>query len=259
MYDYFYSYQSETAFSQPVFRHSYLLRCLPMESGSQSIKQMDLDIFGDGIVQCGTDCFGAQLRYGYIPDFHSAFGYKSSGLVSCDKYYGMPFLSDDYIFTVPSKLCRPSLDMRIIADDTVAGVHGSELDKALRLCDFVSHYMIFQSNSTHNSTTAGEAFAQRKGVCQDFAQILIAMCRCCGIPARYVNGLVVGEGATHAWVEVLSNNIWFGVDPTANILISKGYIKISHGRDSSDCPVNRGLFCGLASQQTSISVFVQEL
>lgn len=119
--------------------------------------------------------------------------------------------------------------------------------------------MCYSPGSTQIDTTAIEVFQQRKGVCQDYAHILIAMCRACGIPARYVNGFMQGVGVTHAWVEVLVNGEWRGIDPTNNRLIEYGYIKLAHGRDAMDCRVNRGVFTGNATEQTEIRVIVEEL
>ena len=81
----------------------------------------------------------------------------------------------------------------------------NELDFVLLLAENIHTYMCYSPGSTQIDTTAIEAFQQRKGVCQDYAHILIAMCRACGIPARYVNGFMQGVGVTHAWVEVLVN------------------------------------------------------
>ena len=107
--------------------------------------------------------------------------------------------------------------------------------------------------------TAGEAFALGCGVCQDYAHILIALCRAKGIAARYVAGMIFGEGATHAWVEIYDNGIWHGLDPTQNKRIDDGYIKLAQGRDSRDCQLNRGVFCGTAIQQQNIYVTLEDL
>ncbi len=105
--------------------------------------------------------------------------------------------------------------------------------------------------STHVETAAGEAFALNSGVCQDFAHITIALCRMAGIPARYACGFITGEGESHAWVEVFIHGVWYGIDPTQNRLIHLGYIKVAHGRDSADCPMNRGMFCRTPASSTS--------
>ena len=88
---------------------------------------------------------------------------------------------------------------------------------------------------------------------------MIALCRQRGIPARYVNGFLTGEGETHAWVEIFDGYNWLGFDPTHGRCISDGYVKLAHGRDVRDCSVSRGLYTGQAAQQTTIHVTLQEI
>ncbi len=112
--------------------------------------------------------------------------------------------------------------------------------------------------STGVETTAEEALAGGKGVCQDYAQILIALCRMAGYPARYVVGLLPGEGATHAWTEVWQNGRWLGLDPTHDCRTDGRYIRLSQGRDFADCSVDRGCFKGSAAQRQKIYIKVEE-
>ena len=93
---------------------------------------------------------------------------------------------------------------------------------------------------------------------QDYAQILIALCHLEKIPARYVAGMMIGEGASHAWVEICQDGIWYGLDPTNNKLVDDDYIKLSHGRDASDCLINRGVIVGGGEQTQDIKVHVWE-
>ncbi|WP_407672421.1 transglutaminase family protein [Parafrankia discariae] len=74
---------------------------------------------------------------------------------------------------------------------------------ARRVCGWVHERIAYVSGSTDVATTAAQALAGGRGVCQDQAHVMIAMCRAAGIPARYAQGHMLGEGASHAWVEVL--------------------------------------------------------
>ncbi len=131
--------------------------------------------------------------------------------------------------------------------------------QAEQLMQDVYETFSYQPGVTAAQTTAGEAFALGGGVCQDYAQILIALCRASGIAARYVAGLISGEGATHAWVEIYENGYWYGLDPTQNRFADDGYLKLAHGRDYLDCQLNRGIFCGNAAQQQYVRVNLEEL
>ena len=117
----------------------------------------------------------------------------------------------------------------------------------------------YTSGSTDIYTTASQAFAKGEGVCQDYAHIMITLCRILGIPARYVNGLMIGEGYSHAWVEIYTGEGWYGLDPTNNLHVDDYYIKFAHGRDYSDCILDKGLFRGITNQTQEIYVNVEEI
>jgi transglutaminase-like putative cysteine protease len=88
---------------------------------------------------------------------------------------------------------------------------------------------------------------------------MISILRRAGIPARYVVGMMKGEGFSHAWVEAVISGVWVGFDPTNDNLVDDTYIKISSGRDYQDCIVNRGFFNGCVTQKQNIKVVVREV
>ena len=104
----------------------------------------------------------------------------------------------------------------------------------------------------------------KKGVCQDFAILLLQLLRSTGIPSRYVSGYICpnknelrGEGATHAWVEIYSpKQGWLGLDPTNDIWTMDNHVKLSTGRNFNDCTLVKGTFKGLARQTLSVSVSI---
>ena len=87
---------------------------------------------------------------------------------------------------------------------------------------------------------------------------MLSLLRMEGIPARYVTGMLVGEGASHAWVEALCGGYWYGFDPTNDLLVDDSYIRVSCGRDSADCAIIRGTFLGLAAQVQRETVSVEK-
>lgn len=129
-------------------------------------------------------------------------------------------------------------------------------DRAVAMMEQLHADMVYTPGATTIDTTAEEALKLRRGVCQDYAHILIALCRMEKIPARYVVGMMEGEGASHAWVEVFSDGLWYGIDPTNLGFVVDDYVKISHGRDYRDCVVNKGKFYGGARQKQTVSVTV---
>lgn len=100
-------------------------------------------------------------------------------------------------------------------------------------------------------TPLSEFIAQKRGVCQDYAHLMLSAARSRGVPARYVSGYIYagagdgtqGAGATHAWVELYlpSTGTWQGFDPTNNVLVAGSHIKIAVGRDYADVPPTKGL------------------
>ena len=105
--------------------------------------------------------------------------------------------------------------------------------------------------STDLLTPLSEFVAQKRGVCQDYAHLMLAAARSRGVPARYVSGYIYagagdgtqGAGASHAWVELFlpGSGVWKGFDPTNDILVADQHIKIAVGRDYADVPPTRGL------------------
>ncbi len=110
------------------------------------------------------------------------------------------------------------------------------------------------------------ALKKRKGVCQDFAHIMIAIARGWGIPTRYVSGYLYTKrdagdrsapDATHAWVEAFVPGAgWVGFDPTNNVLVGERHIRVAIGRDYDDVPPSRGVFKGPANGELAVAVSV---
>lgn len=255
MKKFFYNYQAITHFSKPVGKHYFLLRCMPCVNVCQQAGKRELFIHPDGSVIYGADAWKNPIQYGCRMEEHDSFVFVSSGEMRLASYR-IPEDSFSDVFRVPSRLTVPSVAMKGLLADVD---EGKPLDCALCLAQKVHDYMHYVSGKTNTDTAAAEAFSLRVGVCQDYAHILITLCRASGISARYVNGFIAGIGETHAWVEVLDGGYWWGIDPTHNCQIENGYIKVAHGRDAMDCPVNRGVFTGMGVQQTDIRVIVEEI
>jgi transglutaminase-like putative cysteine protease len=149
-------------------------------------------------------------------------------------------------FRQPSALTYPSLALRAAAEALTAADDGSGR-LASSINAFVSQHMRYVPDATNVATTAAEAFAQGTGVCQDYAHIMIALCRLCGIPARYVSGHLLGEGGTHAWLEVIETGPAgtprvAGFDPTHDRRTTMNYVFVAAGRDYADVAPTSGQF-----------------
>ena len=124
----------------------------------------------------------------------------------------------------------------------------------------------YAPQATKVDSPIDEALSNRRGVCQDFAHIMIALVRGVRIPCRYVSGYLFhrvedhdrsAEDATHAWVEALLPGLgWVGFDPTNNLIASQRHIRVAIGRDYGDVPPTRGVFKGEAKSELSVAVKV---
>ncbi len=132
----------------------------------------------------------------------------------------------------------------------------------------IKHEFAYKKEATSVRTTVDESIRLRAGVCQDFAHVLVALCRLNGIPARYVSGYifsgqegaVLGADASHAWCEAyLGPAGWVGFDPTNNTLIDDRFAKIGVGRDYRDVSPVRGIYKGASRSTMSVNVAMEAL
>ncbi|GFN31610.1 transglutaminase family protein [Paenibacillus xylaniclasticus] len=129
---------------------------------------------------------------------------------------------------------------------------------------------VYDPSATNVKTKASEMITMRRGVCQDFAHLMVATCRARGVPARYVSGYhFVGdlqggsadfEQASHAWVEAYVPKLgWCGFDPTNESPIGERYVKLAHGRDYKDIVPVKGIYLGTGDQKLQVTVDVRKV
>lgn len=252
-------YDMQVQFSEAVSEHHYALMCLPRDTRRQRVVQQLLTLEPDAPLDIEEDFFGNQIMRGQINEKHTQFwvrlqGKVETGLAVHEGYEEEP----SAIYRVFSKYTNPGSGLRTFYRARCEKAPEAVYDRALYWMKAVKDVMQYEAGVTEIGTTAEEAFVQKKGVCQDFTHIFLALLRLDGIAARYVVGMMMGEGESHAWAEVNCQGYWYGIDPTNQLLVNDQYIKISHGRDSADCIVSRGIFRGAAKQQQTITVTVQE-
>lgn len=148
----------------------------------------------------------------------------------------------------PTPLTMPDDALRAAAA-TLATTGGGGLALAAAINEWVHGAMSYAHGITGVRTPAAEALAAGKGVCQDYAHIMLALCRLCCLPARYVSGHLLGEGGTHAWVEVLlpdpagpDRYIAHPFDPTNGNIPGLKHITVAVGRDYRDVAPTSGTF-----------------
>lgn len=252
-----YSFETNVRFDIPVDDHAFVLRCLPPSTAVQKTDgHVELDPPTSTAVQ--HDGFGNTLVVGYLSQPHDHFSYRAYGSVVVDRSRE-PVDDIHPMYRFASPLTHVSDEMRAFLAEHPARDGEDDRERCAELSHLVHETLAYQKGTTDISTTAAEAFAQRSGVCQDYAHVLIALLRAEGIPARYVSGLTLGEGATHAWVQAHIDRRWAGFDPTRDVAVDDGYLTMAVGRDWSDCPIERATFQGFARQTQTVCTQVTEM
>lgn len=162
-----------------------------------------------------------------------------------------------------------SLPVEIFREAVDGQGEGRSLEeRAWNLLNYVNQNFIYEPNVTEVHTHVEEVFQLRRGVCQDLAHVLIALCRSVKIPARYISGYVycgdhkemLGAQASHAWVEVhVGEKGWVGLDPTNACRVEEMHIKVAHGRDYRDVPPVSGNYHGNVKGSLAVIVEVRKV
>lgn len=133
----------------------------------------------------------------------------------------------------PSRYCESDVLCRFAFEEF--GDRNSGYTKVQGICDWVNDHLDYEPGSTNGTTTATQVLLQRNGVCRDYAHLMITLCRCIGIPARYVSGYAVNLQPPdfHGFVEAFLDGQWYLFDPTRLAPVN-GLVRIGCGRDAAD-------------------------
>ncbi|MDR1540595.1 MAG: transglutaminase family protein [Clostridiales bacterium] len=253
----FFHYDTFLEFEQPVREHQFVLRCEPTTNGRQRVVRADVVIKPRVPINILKDGFGNMVQTGCIPFEHTSFHYSSEGEVFVFENNRDETLLNP-VFRYPSSLTKASPDMLGFFQGIGVKKGEKACDAAEIVMDAVGKHFEYIPGSTDTSTTAAQAFDKKAGVCQDYTHAFISFMRLAGYPARYANGLLVGEGASHAWAEIYEDGCWIGFDPTRNSQVSDDYLRFCVGRDFDDCSIERGVFFGDSGQRQTVQIKVYE-
>ena len=180
-------------------------------------------------------------------------------LCSFDKMKEAPNIERCFDYLQASRFVELTPEAWKLALDATDGVDDAWL-AVLALMKFIHGYIKYVPNSTHVHTHMNQVVKDRRGVCQDFAHLMLGLCRSLKIPARYVSGYLATESAsaTHAWMEAfIPGHGWRALDPTHNRQISETYVKIGHGRDYGDVPPVSGNYRGTLERTMEVEVKIK--
>ena len=273
---------SRYTYSSPI-RHCMLSLCLkPRNDDQQRLLAFDLNTEPPTVFNSETDVFGNTKQVLNVHGEHDSLELVARSSVERQRPARLPdslgasaweeVLSwrdslDYWDFTHPSVYARPSPTLAAFVDELSIKAGDDPLESLLRLSDTLYRSFQYVPGSTSAASPIEETLKSRKGVCQDYAHVMIAIARSWCIPARYVSGYLYVEGqdgeallqyASHAWVECcLPGQGWVGFDPTNRCLAEERHIRVGVGRDYHDVAPVRGIFLGGGSTRLEVEVRVR--
>ncbi len=246
-----------------------MLRLTPRNHDGQYVINWHIDVSSDCRLDQHEDAFG-NLCHAF-----TAEGPFSELVVSVEGE--VETRNTDGVVTGAIERFPPTLFLRETPltkpDDAIAGfaeaARAAAGDDSLKLLHALlaglHDEITFDPDPTHAATTAAEAFALKRGVCQDLTHIFIAAARCVGIPARYISGHlhrddgVLEQDAGHAWAEAFVPNLgWVAFDATNGICATDAHVRIAAGLDYLGAAPVRGTRYGGAGETLSVNVHVNQ-
>lgn len=255
-----FDYYMQLDYSEEVFSCYFTIKGLPKETLRQKVERVKVQLSPDVPYSTGMDSFGNGQIYGWDDVEHTTFSFRITGGVYTGLDCREEKINEDMlaVFRHPHGLNRAGRGLLSYHKKLTGLLPADVYEKALFLAHRLHEDFVYKKGCTDVNTSAEQAWKLGRGVCQDYAHILIALLHMEGIPARYVTGMIPGEGASHAWVEVAKDGFWYGIDPTNDVPVGDDHIKIGVGRDAADCLINRGIMHGGGSQSQIVCVSVAE-
>jgi len=255
------------------------VRMTPFTGDGQQLLSHSLEIHPSATVQSYSDYWGAQVE---SFDVHLPHRLLEIIAVSTVDTRGAPTWGDGSTWedlaapslrdaTAEFLMATPYVDLEL--DDTRRAI-AEEMrslptprEAALLAVARVREQIAYEAGITDVSTTAHQAWASGRGVCQDFAHTTLSLLRVAGIPSRYVSGYLHTEepavgrtvvGESHAWVEYWDGG-WRALDPTNDRIVGSAHVLVARGRDYADVPPLKGIYAGGNSEGLGVTVEITQL
>jgi transglutaminase-like putative cysteine protease len=281
----FYSIRHITRFrySAPVRESIMEIRMQPRSEGPQMLRSFQISTNPRSQLYAYTDHFGNAVYHFNVLREHDELRIEAQAVIEIARFQPHPetldmlewerfnaynLSHDHFDLLEPSKFACGSPALCAFArGNNLEKPQADPLTSLKILNTTINQSFEYESGVTQADSPIDHALNEKRGVCQDFAHIMIAIARSWGIPARYVSGYLYhrpksqdrsGADATHAWIECYLPSLgWVGFDPTNNMLAGDGHIRAAVGRDYADVPPTRGTFKGVAESELAIAVSVE--
>ena len=265
---------------KPAVRESVVeLRMQPRSEGNQRCLNFDLKVKPDAVMAQYRDFLGNLVHHFDIAGNHAELSIKAQCLVevlpsplnkkdepSWPQLDSAVAAGNFWEMLLSSDFARPTPLLAGLAHELRIARKATPLETLLYVTHGIHEVFSYVPQSTTVDSPIDDALTERKGVCQDFAHIMIALCRPLQVPCRYVSGYLFhangdqatsAEGASHAWVEAFLPGLgWIGFDPTNDTVCGERHIRVAVGRDYADVPPTRGVYKGGGESELSVSVTV---
>ena len=250
-------------YTQPISEAYTEMRLKPTDVGGQRCLAFTLTTEPQGVVKAYLDYYGNDVRHFDVLNLHQQLVVAAQSEVLTSETFvdDQPSLSllAEHDYRQPT-VYAPQMDLI----HQFAAAHQLPDDPqgtALALMRAVHSQLKYERGSTDVKTTAVEALQLGRGVCQDFAHLMLAACRSQNLLARYVSGYLYAphsdQTASHAWVDVfVPGPGWISLDPTHNCQQTAYYVRVAVGRDYADVPPTRGVYTGSAQEALGVKVTV---
>jgi transglutaminase-like putative cysteine protease len=274
------THETELTYSEPISETMMELRMAPRQAEDQQRLSFTLALGPPSSVMHHFDWLGNSVHAFAVNDAHQRVRIVATSVVRTDRTPAdLAWLQDPWPLQLPAqeftlydflRLDGPVADgpqLRALVAALPAR-DGAPVGQILRaMLDVIAEKFSYEKGATTVASPITDILVQGKGVCQDFAHLMIGMCRALGIPARYVCGLVHpdenryrGATQTHAWVEVFVPSAgWLGVDPTNRCVVGDNFVTLGLGRDYRDVAPNRGVYRGKAREAITVTVQSERL
>lgn len=266
-------------YSEPAWDSFNELHLRPSDDYRQTVLKFDLKIQPKPEVRSHRDYYTNLLHHFHLPKKHNSLRIEATSRVVT---YPVPAPHPVSARALPELRHRLfeyiAPTERVPLDRDWFSLFGGQRPKRnqdlveylVDLNDQLHKSFVYDPGSTHLNTPLADFANDQRGVCQDFAHAMLALCRSAGVPTRYVSGYIhsnpniaseelLGAEASHAWVEAfLPGSGWVGFDPTNGCLINEAHVKIGYGRDYDDVSPVRGLRRGGGQAELHVEVKVRK-
>jgi transglutaminase-like putative cysteine protease len=252
-------------YGQPVTYSVQRLYLTPPSFASQKIIDWSIDAPGIADALSYVDGFGNRVHVVTASGLHDHVTIVAEGIAECSDadgvIRGLYCPAPDGIFLRQTRATRPNREIHALAQEMQSS-GATVLERLHALMRLVRERVVYEIGATDAHTTAAEALAEGRGVCQDHTHIFLAAARSLNIPGRYVSGYLAihnGEPATasHAWAEAQVPDLgWVGFDAANCKCPTDEYVRVAAGLDAQSVVPVRGSRKGGESERMTVEVAV---